>query len=127
LADGNRLAEPVGSSTLPLLPNRNRAIVEPAKLRDYALNPDHPVGGSKARVFRAALGFTRNDWATLGVALVEGLQTEPVVGNRAGPNGTVYEVVIPVTGLNGRTAPVTTAWEIAGIGVPRLVTAYVRG
>jgi hypothetical protein len=113
------------ASTLPLLPDRTRASVEPAKLRDYARNPDHPVGGPKARVFRAALGFTRDDWAKLGDALVAGVQTEPVVGERPGPNGPVYEVVISVTGPNGRAAPVMTAWEIAGMGAPRLVTAYL--
>jgi hypothetical protein len=95
-------------------------------VRDYLLNPDHAVGGSKARVFRAALGFTRNDWAKLGDALVAGVQTEPVVGERPGPNGPVYEVVIPVTGPNGRHAQITTAWEIAGAGAPRLVTADIR-
>jgi hypothetical protein len=110
---------------MSLLANRARPYVEPTKLRDYALDPDHPVGGSKARVFRAALGFSRTDWAKLGDALVAGVQTEPIVGERPGPNGPVYEVVIPVSGPNGRTAHVTTAW--AGVGAPRLVTAYIRG
>jgi hypothetical protein len=63
----------------------------------------------------------------LGDALVADVQTEPVVAERPGPNGPVYEVVISVTGPNGRTAPITTAWEIAGMGAPRLVTAYIRG
>jgi hypothetical protein len=102
-------------------------LVEPAKLRDYALNPEHPDGGSKARVFRAALGFTRSDWEALAQALVVGVQTEPVVRKRPGRNGPVYEVVVPVSGPNTRTAPVMTAWEIPpATGVPRWVTAYVR-
>ncbi|MEK6336584.1 MAG: DUF6883 domain-containing protein [Acidobacteriota bacterium] len=43
------------------LPNSDKALVEIAKLRDYSLNPDHRSGGHKARVFRAALGLTRDD------------------------------------------------------------------
>lgn len=111
---------------MPLLPNRTHAFVEPAKLRDYALNPAHPGGGPKARVFRAALGFTREDWPKLAEALVAGVQAEPVVGERSEPSGRIYEVVIPVSGPNGRTVAVMTAWEIAaGSDRPRLVTAYV--
>ncbi|GJG85381.1 hypothetical protein tb265_05620 [Gemmatimonadetes bacterium T265] len=40
------------------LPNAERAVVDPAKVRDYLLSPDHPVGESKARFF-ATLGLTR--------------------------------------------------------------------
>lgn len=29
----------------------NRAVIDPRKLTNYALNPDHPVGGNKTRVF----------------------------------------------------------------------------
>ena len=51
------------------LPNVERAVVEPAKVRDYLLAPDHPVGGAKARFF-AALGFTRDGWPLLRDALL---------------------------------------------------------
>ncbi len=40
------------------LPNSDRAVVDIAKLRDYCLNPAHPRGRHKARVFAAALGLT---------------------------------------------------------------------
>jgi hypothetical protein len=39
----------------------NRGIIDPRKLTEYALNPAHPVGGNKARVFESALGFTKNN------------------------------------------------------------------
>jgi hypothetical protein len=41
-----------------------RAIIEPAKLRDYVLSPSHPVGRFKATFF-AALGYSRDEWPTL--------------------------------------------------------------
>lgn len=43
------------------LPNSDRAVVDIAKLRDYSLNPQHPKGKHKARVFLAVLGFTSQD------------------------------------------------------------------
>ena len=43
------------------IPNSHKAIVEIEKLRDYSLNPRHPVGRHKSRVFRAALGIGIQD------------------------------------------------------------------
>lgn len=40
------------------LPNSYKAVVQTEKLIDYSLNPDHPVGRHKARVFKAALRIT---------------------------------------------------------------------
>ena len=39
------------------LPSAERAVVDPEKIRDYCLNPDHPIGKHKARVFKSALGL----------------------------------------------------------------------
>ncbi len=39
------------------LPNGERAAVDLEKLTDYCLNPDHPRGKHKARVFLGACGF----------------------------------------------------------------------
>lgn len=38
------------------LPNAENAVIDIAKLRDYSLNPNHPEGKHKARVFQAKLG-----------------------------------------------------------------------
>jgi len=40
------------------LPGGEDAIVDPEKLTGYCLNPEHPRGKHKARVFATALGFT---------------------------------------------------------------------
>ena len=39
------------------LPQHDKAVISAAKLRDYALNPDHPKGSDKARVFAMVLGM----------------------------------------------------------------------
>ena len=47
-----------------LLPNADRAEIDPAKLRDYLLSFTHPVGRFKARFFNA-LGYIAAEWQTL--------------------------------------------------------------
>ncbi len=43
------------------LPHADRAIIDIAKLRDYSLNPLHPEGKHKARVFAATMGLSVAD------------------------------------------------------------------
>jgi uncharacterized protein DUF6883 len=51
------------------LPGGDAAIVDPQKLTRYCLNPGHPRGKHKARVF-AALGFTTENADELRGALL---------------------------------------------------------
>ena len=51
------------------LPGADAAFVESAKLTDYLLNPDHPVGGDKA-AFLDRFGFRREAWPVLEAALL---------------------------------------------------------
>lgn len=44
-----------------LLPNPHRAVVDAAKVRDYLLSPEHPIGRFKAAPFAAA-GYDRAGW-----------------------------------------------------------------
>ena len=51
-----------------LIPNADRATIEPAKLRDYLLSSTHPIGRFEAHFF-VALGFTAEGWVELAEAL----------------------------------------------------------
>ena len=51
------------------LPEAAAAFVESAKLTDYLLNPEHPVGGDKAS-FLTRFGFRREGWPVLEAALL---------------------------------------------------------
>jgi hypothetical protein len=55
------------------LPNAENAVVDIAKIRDYCLNPDHPEGKHKARIFLAKLGITRNDADRLRQLIFDGI------------------------------------------------------
>ena len=46
------------------LPNREKALIAPEKVRDYLLSEPHPVGRHKAPVYRA-LGYGDDSWEVL--------------------------------------------------------------
>lgn len=87
------------------LPRVDEAMIPVEKLRDYALNPNHSVGGHKARVLRAALGLTQDDWEYLRDRIREGARATPVEKRVELTDGAVtYRVAIEVLGLNGHLA-----------------------
>jgi len=108
------------------LPNPHKAVVDIEKLRDYSLNPDHPVGGHKARVFRAALGLTSQHAAWLRERALEIAVTG--VANPESPSVFGDKYVIDAW-INHKemTALVRFSWIIEfGTDFPRLTSCYVR-
>jgi hypothetical protein len=55
------------------LPNSERAVVEIEKLRSYCLNPHHPRGRNKARVF-ASVGIREGDARELMTVLLQAVR-----------------------------------------------------
>ncbi len=53
------------------LPHSDKAILDIRKIEDYCLNPSHPRGRHKARVFREALDLQRSDASWLREVLLE--------------------------------------------------------
>lgn len=67
------------------LPGSTDAIVEIAKLRDYCLNPHHPRGRHKARVFLATLELAREDAEFLRGALIQAARETEAVTRGSDP------------------------------------------
>src|SRR5215831_7954109 len=92
------------------LPNSEKAVVEIEKLLDYSLNPNHPVGKHKARVFQTALGITieHADWLrdrALDAALSDAKPgTKSVFGDK-------YIVDFPIE-FEGKSAVVRLTWIV---------------
>jgi hypothetical protein len=108
------------------LPNPHKAVVEIEKLRDYSLNPNHPVGGHKARVFRAALGLTLSQAAWLRERALEIAVTGDAVAGSSSIFGDKY-VIDAWINYKGMTALVRFSWIIEfGTDFPRLTSCYVR-
>lgn len=86
------------------LPNAERAVVDPAKVRDYLLSPEHPLGRAKARFF-AAVGFTRAAWPALQRALLDLAAGGQATLGRETPYGQKYEVRGMIQGPVGGRPP----------------------
>jgi len=105
------------------LPNAEKAIIDPRKIRDYLLSSGHPVGRFKAHIF-ARLGFSRGTWQEFRAQLEAiALHGEAEESART-DHGQKYIVRGTVRHTAGR-ADVLTVWIILdGEDAPRFVTAY---
>jgi len=110
---------------MPTLPNGERARIPLEKLTDYCLNPEHPRGKDKARVFAAVLGIT-SDRAHELAALVRQAALEGDITQEAETDfGRYYRVdwAIPTQGH----VVLRTIWEMApGDEIPRLISAFIH-
>jgi hypothetical protein len=106
------------------LPEADRVIIDPSKLRDYALSPTHSIGRFKAAFF-ARLGFTSANWESLEVELRRLASQEEADPGGETSFGRKYVVRGAITGPTGASAAVLTVWIVLrGEQVPRLVTIY---
>ena len=108
-----------------MLPNGDRAFVDPRKLAGYCLSPVHPVGRHKATVFRAALGMTDSDGDSLRAMLLDAALSAEAVAGPEDEFGQRYETDFEAVAPGGR-AVVRAAWIVrTGEDYPRLTTCYI--
>ena len=108
------------------IPYAEAAIADLRKIADYCLNPEHPRGRHKARVFREALGIEREDAEWLRDALLEGLRRLGE-GHLIGADiyGERWRVDIPLA-RHDKHSVVRTIWLVpSGSRDVRLVTCWV--
>jgi hypothetical protein len=112
---------------MPLLPNFVQAIVPVEKIRDYALNRDHPTGKHKALVFQRTLGIEQHNAGFLTHAIKSTLPKAWAEQGKLTPFGRLWATYHAIAGLNRNSAIVTVAWiykkELSGI--PQLVSCYI--
>jgi hypothetical protein len=109
------------------IPNADRAVIDPRKLRDYLLSPHHPLGRYKAHFFRA-LGYSQSHWPRLERDLRFQHLSAPVSSTVETPHGTVYIIRAMLKGPAGVTTGLLSVWIVrSDENVPRLVTAYPGG
>lgn len=106
------------------LPNRERAVIPEAKLRDYLLSFTHAHGRHKA-VFFGRCGFTRDRWQELASALRHHAEIHDVRTVEETAFGMRYVVEGDLSTPGGRVVRVRTVWYVErGEDFPRFVTAY---
>jgi len=106
-----------------MLPDRDRARVDRAKITDYLLSLSHPDGRGKAAFFMR-FGFKARDWEALADALREVAVRNLVTAVAESAHGTRYTVDGPLHTPDGRAPRVRTVWIVERDSVPRLITAH---
>jgi len=83
-------------------------------------------------VFEQVLGFNLSNWELLKRDIVEALPARQATVSSETVFGKKYEVIVPITGPNGRTVDVLTVWQFDRLPIsgqyadaPRLVTLYL--
>jgi hypothetical protein len=111
------------------LPNADRAVVDIEKLRDYTLNPNHPEGKHKARVFLAALGFKADDAERLRELILEAILIREATPQQPTSYGQKFIVDFHVKAEQGLVVTlkmIRSAWIIrSNEDFPRLTTCFI--
>lgn len=107
------------------MPGGDAAIVDRQKLTGYCLNPEHPRGKHKARVF-ATLGFTAGNADDLRAALLTAAaraEAQPAPSDRFGDR---YVIEFEVRGPLG-SGVIRSTWIVRRGGTaPRLTSRFVK-
>ena len=91
------------------LPNVERARIDPRKLRDYALNPEHDSGQYKAEFF-AQMGYTMANWEQLERDIRSQHLSQAAQSGKPSVYGRKFIITAPLHGPNGTVRQVTTVW-----------------
>jgi hypothetical protein len=110
------------------LPNLEKASINRDKLYEYALNPDHPSGRHKARVFSSVLGIERGHADVLAEIFKASLPRALAQQGPKTEHGASWVTYHEVVGLNGKAAIVTVAWifQTEEPDEPKLVSCYIE-
>ena len=111
-------------SVVNVLPNINKMRIPAEKFTQYALNYDREF--NKAIAFELALGYNENNYQLLIDTIHENVSQYEATPKGDIGYGMKYEVIMQITGPNGKTAKVLTAWiDDTNAGELRLTNAYV--
>lgn len=103
------------------------ADVPDGKLKNYALNPSHSTGKNKAKVFKSALGYDQSNYKDLKQKILDNFNDKELKYKGHIDYGDRYEQVMSITGPNGNTVDVTTAWiKETPDSEARLVSVYIE-
>ena len=110
------------------LPNFSEARVPIEKLEDYVLNPEHPMGKNKAKVFREVLGIERWHAVAFAELIRTSLPKAHAAKQESDDFGERWTTFHEIVGLIGKSAIVTVAWMfITGSDeFPELISCYIE-
>jgi len=112
-----------------------------SKLTAYSLNMEHDRGRHKAVVFQSAIGAGKEHADMIAQQIMSHIPSAQATFKGADHYGSRYNALIPVTGPNGMTVDVLTAWiyddiekekaiaskpRLAIFTKPRVTTIYIE-
>jgi hypothetical protein len=104
------------------IPNSDRAVIEPSKLIDYLLNPEHRKGGGKAKLPKQ-FGYSQENWQQLEIDIRNFHLSADVDIIKETMYGVRYEISTYLLTPVGRSILVKTVWQIdKDTDIPRLIT-----
>lgn len=113
--------------------NVEKAKFTPAKLTTYSLSFTHSSkGAAKAEAFEKYLGFTMKDAKKIERLVMEGIRRFSAERGETNVFGERFSVYVPMTGNNGVTADVMTAWIYDRLEngrlstIPRLTNCFLN-
>jgi hypothetical protein len=107
------------------IPHGDAAIVDRQKLTEYCLNPEHPRGKHKARVF-ATLGFTLENADELRAALLRAAASDGAQPAASDQYGDRYVLEFEIEGPQA-AGIVRSSWIVRrGESAPRLTSCFVK-
>jgi len=115
----------LGGDAMNTLPRYEDAIIPVEKFVNYALDPIRSK--DKSIAFREVLGYDQSNACLLMENIRQNLKNFPAERKGDRGYGEVYAVLMELTGANGKTANVMTAWlDDKKTGEMRLTSAYVK-
>jgi hypothetical protein len=110
---------------MDILPHADNAVIPIEKFTKYALHPKKSRG--KRIAFQEALGYNLHNAYELVENIRWNLKRFPAENKGDKGYGTTYAVLMELTGANGKSASVMTAWlDDRETGQIRLTSAYVK-
>jgi hypothetical protein len=113
-----------GGETMKVLPRYEEAVIPIEKFTKYALDPNKSP--HKALAFELALGYNKSNVEKLIKNIKSNLNKFPATSKGNKGFGDIYEVVMDLTGENGKIAKVLTGWlDDVSNGEMRMTTVYI--
>jgi len=91
------------------LPDAEKAVIDPRKLRDYALNPHHDSGQYKAAFF-AQMGYVAENWERLTNDIRQQHLSQSAEPGQPSIFGHKYTITAPIQGPIETPRWITTVW-----------------
>jgi len=115
-----------GSDELEMarMPNYEKAIIDPVKLKDYVLSDTHPIGRFKAVLFRQ-MGHRQRNWGQFVEDIrMQHLSLDAELGEKT-KYGQKYIITGDIKGPSGKVMKLKSIWIIlTGEELPRFITIY---